>query len=138
MAKRMARGTVAIRDVNADPSTWDKGKHSRGKWLLAMRALFATRELEPPPMAPPKRPKVTSPVYMLIMRGTCPPIEKPFTFLARRKSRARLTRGVSSAQATPSTACLYWARMSRSARVKMTSPRRNSSRAERSISGLCW
>ncbi len=49
----------------------------------------------------------------------------------------RLTSGTSSAQATPSTACLYWARMSRSARVNMTSHRRNSSRAECSMSGLC-
>ena len=52
-------------------------------------------------------------------------MENPFTFLARRNSRAKLTSGVSRAQPTPSTACLYWARMSRSARVKMTSPRRN-------------
>src|ERR1700722_20783176 len=55
--KMMARGTVAMSDVKAEPSTCDSGKHSRGKWLLAMRALFDTRALDPPPMDPPKRPK---------------------------------------------------------------------------------
>src|SRR5271154_1366463 len=53
---RMIIGTRAKQDENADSSTCDSGKHSRGKWLLAMRALFDTREFAPPPIAPPARP----------------------------------------------------------------------------------
>ena len=39
-------------------------------------------------------------------------------------------RGDEAPSRCPSTACLYWARMSRSARVKMTSPRPKSRRAD--------
>ena len=70
--KRMTRGTVAMSEVKADPRTCDSGKHSRGKWLLAMRALFDTREFDPPPMAPPKRPQVSRPTYIDRTIGTCP------------------------------------------------------------------
>jgi len=61
---------------------------------LAMRALLATREFDPPPMAPPNSPKVTSPTYIVRMVGTPPPIEKVLTFLARMNSRTRLMSGV--------------------------------------------
>ena len=53
---------MAMSDENADSSTCDMGKHSRGKWLLAMSCLLDTSELVPPPMAPPKNPHAKSPV----------------------------------------------------------------------------
>ena len=53
---------MAIKDEKADSRTCDSGKHSRGKWLLAMSALFDTSELVPPPMAPPNSPHASRPV----------------------------------------------------------------------------
>ena len=49
MTKRMANGIHEIRDDRALVSIVSRGKHSRGNWVLANKALFDSRAVPPLP-----------------------------------------------------------------------------------------
>jgi len=55
MTNRMARGIQEITVLSAPTSMVSRGKHSRGNWVLANRALLVSRELPPVPRAAAKK-----------------------------------------------------------------------------------
>ena len=97
------------------------GKHSRGNCVLDIRSWLVSSAVPPVPKAWAKKVQDKIPMNAKIGYGT--PGGTPSCFVCEKMmmKMPSMASGAMRAQASPSVACLYWARMSRSAKVKTMS-----------------
>ena len=137
ITNRMASGTHESTVFRAIDHMVSKGKHSRGNWVLANRALLLSNELPPVPRELEKKLQQRCPRMRRGHRGRRR-VGNPFTRENTTMKITRVATGASTAQSTPSVACLYWARKSGSASVYMMSRLAHSSRIDSMKRTLWW